>query len=129
MDDAELNLSVWIYCLDCLWESLESIHAGNEDFFYPAILQSGNYLKPEFSTLVFRSPHAKHLFDAIYIDADSKVDRLVDDPAFMTHLDSDSVKVDDGIDFVQWAVLLQQYLVTDSIGNLGNQGRRATSFP
>ena len=62
MDDTKLNLGIWIYYFNCLWKPLESIHTGNKDFFHAPILQFRDNLKPEFGTLVFRSPHAKNLW-------------------------------------------------------------------
>jgi hypothetical protein len=42
----------------------------------------------------------------------------------MAHLDTDSIKIDDGVDFIQWSVLPEQNFFFDCIGNLGNQGWR-----
>jgi hypothetical protein len=44
----------------------------------------------------------------------------IDDPAFMTYLYPDGIKIDNRINFIQREVLPQQYLLTDGSGNLEN---------
>jgi hypothetical protein len=42
------------------------------------VLQFRDNLKPELGSFVFSSSHAEDLFDAIYVNADSKIDRIID---------------------------------------------------
>jgi hypothetical protein len=45
----------------------------------------------------FCSPHAKNFFDAVHVHANGKVDGFIDDSAIVANFDSDSIKIDDGV--------------------------------
>ena len=56
MDDAELNGSPGINSLNGLRETLEAVHAGNEDVLYAAVFQLSDDLQPEFGALGLGNP-------------------------------------------------------------------------
>ena len=60
------NTQVDLCCLECrvnrIRETLEAIHAGNQDIFHAAILELREDIKPELRPLVFRDPQAQQFF-------------------------------------------------------------------
>jgi hypothetical protein len=54
-----------------------TIHAGNGNVFYPAILQFRQHLQPELRPFVLRRPQSQNLLVALQVHRDRHVDRLV----------------------------------------------------
>ena len=62
MHDTELDLGLREYGIDSLREAFEPIYAGNEDIFYPTVLEFGDNLQPEFCPLGLLNPLSKRLY-------------------------------------------------------------------
>jgi hypothetical protein len=56
------------------------------------------------------------------VNADAKIDSLIDDSAVVANLDPYSIKINDWINLVQGSVLPELHFFADRFGNLGNQG-------
>jgi hypothetical protein len=74
--DAKLYRRIGIRGFNCIGESFEVIHAGNEDVLHPRVLEFGDHLQPELGTFGLGDPQAQNLLLPAHIDAQRKIDRL-----------------------------------------------------
>lgn len=62
MHDTELDLGLREYGIDSIREAFEPIYAGNEDIFYPTVLEFSDNLQPEFCSPGLLNPLSKRLY-------------------------------------------------------------------
>src|ERR1019366_10518059 len=82
MHDAQLHLGPRIHRFDRFWESLQSIHAGDEHILHSAILQFGQHLQPELRSLVLRHPSSRSLMAKAFSSSDWLEKSVADGPLF-----------------------------------------------
>ena len=105
MNEAELDLRLWIDRLDSFGEALESIHAGDEDVFDAPVLQLRDDREPELRALVLRSSHAEDFFDPLHIDANREVNGFVRDSPLVFDFHLQRVEIENRIDGIERARL------------------------
>lgn len=60
-----------------LRKSLQSIDTRNENILNTTIVDFSDYIQLEFGTLILREPHPQNLFQAVHINSNNQVNRLV----------------------------------------------------
>ena len=105
MDDALLDLCLWVYRLNRLGESGQTVHTCDQDIFYTAVTQTIQDRQPKLCTFILALIHSQNLIFSIHVDTYSYIDRTFYDPSFMTDVIMYGIHEDHRIDLLQRAFL------------------------
>ena len=94
MNDAELDLCLWVDRLDRLRKTLQAINAGDQDVFDTAVLEFGQHAEPELRALALADPQTQQLLVALEINAQGQIHSPGRHPAAVAQLEVDGVQVD-----------------------------------
>src|SRR5262245_19763494 len=81
--------------LDRFRQSFETVHAGDENVFHTARGQFIEQLQIELRALALAEPQAEQFLAAFEVDSDRDIERLLDDPPFVSHFEEERVQVED----------------------------------
>ena len=118
MHDAQLDAGLRIYCVDGIREAFQAIHTGDEDIVQTAVFQFSQHIEPELRPFIFGQSHTQQFFLTFDIDAQCQKHRFVDDATVLPNFQDDTVKINNGVNSIQWSVLLFYNLLHHGIGNL-----------
>jgi hypothetical protein len=111
MDNAPLAFGLRKDGMNRLFEAGQIVNAGNKAVLHAASLEVGENTQPKVGAFCsIAGPVAEHVFVAFQVCTQADLDRNVFYPPLLAQLEVKSVKVDDGIDRRQRAILpgLQQ---------------------
>ncbi len=109
--------------IDCIRETLEAVHNGDQDVFQPAIFEIIHDGKPEFGRFIGRDPKTQNLAFALWRDAQSHVSRLVFNlSAFrIADFNPQGIEKNNRINRLQSAVLPVGNLLQNRIGDVADK--------
>ena len=105
VDNALLNLSVWINRFDCLRKAGKAIHTGDQDILNAAVFQAVHYGKPELGTFIFADIHAQDIFYSGHIYAYSDINSSFYNTSLAADMIMDGIHEDYRINFFQRSFL------------------------
>src|SRR5262247_2783267 len=103
MYDASLDCRLRENALDRFRQAFEPVHAGDEDVFHAARGQFIEQLQIELRAFAFAEPQSEQFFAAFDVDSDRDVERLLDDPSFVTRFEKERVQIEDRPDCLKWS--------------------------
>lgn len=72
MDDAQLDMGLWVDAVYRIPEALQTINAGNQDVLKTTIFQLRQHIHLKLCALIFGQPYAQQLVLAFGIDPQSQ---------------------------------------------------------
>lgn len=86
MDDAQLDMRLWLDAVYRIREALQAVNTGNQDILKPPIFKLCQHTEPELRPFVFCQPHAQQFFLAFGINAQREEYGFVNYAAAVTNL-------------------------------------------
>jgi len=77
MDDAKLDMGLWVDAVYRIPEALQNINAGSQDVLKTTIFQLRQHIHSELCALIFGQPYAQQLVLAFGIDPQSHENSFV----------------------------------------------------
>ena len=123
MDHAGLDHGVGPGRLDRLGQARQPVAAHDQHVSDAAVGEFGAHASPEGGALVGLHPDPQDVLDALHVDSDGDVGRLVGHPPAVADLDTDRVEVDHRVELLQRATLPLQDGVGDGVGDVADRPR------
>jgi hypothetical protein len=103
---------------DCIREAFQAIHTGDEDIVQTAVFKFSQHIEPELRPFILGQPHTQQFFLTFDIDALCQEHRFVDDTIVLPNFQDDTVKINNGVNSIQGAVLPFYNLPHHGIGDI-----------
>lgn len=91
--------------VDSIREAFQAIYTDDEDIVQTAVFQFVQHIEPELRPLIFGQPHTQQFFLTFDIDTQCQEHRFVDDAIVLPHFQDYTVKINNGVNSIQWSVL------------------------